>query len=130
MKLVLENYFKRFEHEYTFSVQERQYYLNQRCAKTGDELISDVALVKENNVPRMNWRKGKIVNVIRGRDNMVRGVELSIFEPKLNRAMRINRPLQLIVPFEINEPEDDIRVTRSRRNAAVNAEANIKVLSE
>ena len=130
MKLVLENYFKRFEHEYTFSVQERQYYLNQRCAKTGDELIGDVALVKENNVPRMNWRKGKIVNVIRGRDNMVRGVELSIFQPKLNRAMTINRPLQLIVPFEINEPEDDTRVTRSRRNAAVNAEANIKVISE
>ena len=78
----------------------------------------------------MNWRKGKIVNVIRGRDNMVRGVELSIFQPKLNRAMTINRPLQLIVPFEINEPEDDIRVTRSRRNAAVNAEANIKVISE
>ena len=130
MKLVLENYFKQFEHEYTFSLQERQYYLNQRCAKTGDELIGDVALVKENNVPRMNWRKGKIVNVIRGRDNMVRGVELSIFQPKLNRAMTINRPLQLIVPFEINEPEDDIRVTRSRRNAAVNAEANIKVISE
>ena len=61
---------------------------------------------------------------------MVRRVELSIFQAKLNRAMTINRPLQLIVPFEINEPEDDIRVTRSRRNAAVNAEANIKVISE
>ena len=78
----------------------------------------------------MNWRKGKIVNVIRGRDNMVRGVELSIFQAKLKRAMTIYRPLQLIVPFEINEPEDDTRFTRSRRNAAVNAEANIKVISE
>ena len=75
----------------------------------------------------MNWKKGMIVNVIRGRGNMVRGVELCIFQPKLNRTMTINRPLQLIVPFEINKPEDDIRVTCSRRNAAVNAEV-IKLL--
>ena len=59
---------------------------------------------------------------------MVRGVELCIFQPKLNRTMIINRPLQLHVPFEINETEDDIRVTHSRRNAAVNAEAKIKLL--
>ena len=74
----------------------------------------------------MNWKKGMIVKVIRGRGNMVRGVELCIFQPKLNRTMTINRPLQLIVPFEINKPEDDI--TRSRRNAAVNAEVIIKLL--
>ena len=74
----------------------------------------------------MNWKKGMIVKVIRGRGNMVRGVELCIFQPKLNRTMTINRPLQLIVPFEINKPENDI--TRSRRNAAVNAEVIIKLL--
>ena len=76
----------------------------------------------------MNWKKGMIVNVIRGRGNMVRRVELCIFQPKLNRTMTINRPLQLIVHFEINKPEDDIRVTRSRRNATVNAEVIIKLL--
>ena len=54
MRFVLENYFKRFEQEYTLSFQERQYYLNQRCAKTGDELIGEEVLVKENKVQRMN----------------------------------------------------------------------------
>ena len=61
-------------------------------------MIGDVVLVKKNNVPRMNWEKEKIVNVIRGRDNMVTGVELCIFQPKLIRTMTINRLLQLIVP--------------------------------
>ena len=81
----------------------------------------------------MNWNKGN-VNVIRGRDNMVRGVELCIFQSKLNYNYKIKqnndnyRPLQLIVPFEINEPEDHIRVTRSKRHAAVNAEAKVKLL--
>ena len=54
MKLVLGNYFKRFEHEYTLSLQERHYYIKQSYAKTGDELIGDIVLVKENNVPQMN----------------------------------------------------------------------------
>ena len=53
-KLVLDNYFKRFEHEYTLSLQERHYYITQSYAKTGDELIGDIVLVKENNVPQMN----------------------------------------------------------------------------
>ena len=126
IQLVLANYFKQFEHEYTLSSQERQCYLNQGFVKTGDKLICDLVLVKENNIPWMNWKKGMIVKVIRGRGNMVRGVELCIFQPKLNRTMTINRPLQLIVPFEINKPEDDI--THSRRNTAVNAEVIIKLL--
>ena len=57
MKLVLGNYFKRFEHEYTLSLQERHYYIKQSYAKTGDELIGDIVLVKENNVPQMNWKE-------------------------------------------------------------------------
>ena len=62
-------------------------------------MIGDVVLVKKNNVSRMNWKKENIVNVIRGRDNMVTGVELCIFQPKLIRTMTINRLLQLIVPL-------------------------------
>ena len=56
IKLVLENYFKQFEHEYSLSLQERQCYLNQRFVKTGDKLIGGLVLVKENNIP-WTWRK-------------------------------------------------------------------------
>ena len=41
---------------------------------------------------------------------MVRGVELCVFQPKLNRILTVNRPLQLIVPFEIKELEGDIEL--------------------
>ena len=51
----------------------------------------------------MKWRKVKVVNVIIGRDNLIRGVELKVFQPKLNRTVTINRPLQLIIPFESNK---------------------------
>ena len=42
----------------------------------------------------MRWRKGKVINVKRGRDNLIRGVELEEYQPNLNKTVRINRPLQ------------------------------------
>ena len=35
----------------------------------------------------MKRRKAKVVNVIRVRDNLIEGVELKIFQPKLNRTV-------------------------------------------
>ena len=56
----------------------------------------------------MRWRKGKVINVKRGRDNLIRGVELEEYQPNLNKTVRINRPLQYIVPFEIAEEKTNI----------------------
>ena len=56
----------------------------------------------------MRWRKGKVINVKRGRDNLIRGVELEEYQPNLNKTVRINRPLQYIVSFEIAEEKTNI----------------------
>ena len=77
----------------------------------------------------MSWRKTKVVNVIRGRDNLIRGVELKVFQPKLNSAVTINQPLQLIVPFEINKVVESAS-TRPRRVAAVNYDTKRKLTTE
>ena len=60
------------------------------------------------------------MNVIRGWDNLIRGVELKVFQPKLNRTATTNQPLKLIIPFEIKKTVDSIS-TRPRRVAAANA---------
>ena len=55
----------------------------------------------------MKWRKGKIIELIRGNDGKVRGVKLNVHQTKLKKTFVINRPLQLIVPFEIaHEPPE------------------------
>ena len=63
------------------------------------------------------------MNVTRGRDNHIRGVELKVFQPKLNRTVTINRSLQLIIPFEINKIVENVSI-RPRRVAAANADIN------
>ena len=45
--------------------------------------------------------KGKIIELIRGNDGKVRRVKLNVYQTKPRKTVVINRPLQLIVPFEI-----------------------------
>ena len=71
----------------------------------------------------------KDVNVKRGRDNHIRGVELKVFQPKLNRTVTINRPVQVIISFEINKTVESVSI-RSRREAAANADIKRKLTTE
>lgn len=72
----------------------------------------------------MKWPKGKIIELIKGNDGRVRGVKLNVYQKNLNKNIVINRPLQLIVPFEIadyesiktSEPAESIAVSRPRRS--------------
>ena len=93
MKLVLQKFFNRFEKEYILALKKRHIYDRKRYSNYDNDLINDVVLIKEDIAPRMKWRKAKVVDVIRGRDNLTIGVELKIFRPKLNRTVTINQPL-------------------------------------
>ena len=72
------------------ALKERHIYDKKRYSTYDNDLINDVVLIKEDITPRMKWRKAKVVSVIRGRDNLMRGVELKVFQSKLNRTFTIN----------------------------------------
>ena len=88
----------------------------------------------------MKWRKGKVMRLIRDFDNKVRGAELLVYRPNKNneKTSKIKRPLQLIVPLEIDslgnteqsrshciEPTSEYN--RPRREAAKNADMKRKL---
>ena len=135
MKFVLEHYFKRFEKEYTSALQEQHFYVNWRYGNYKRELRGDIVLIKKDILPRMRWRKGKVTNVIRGRNDLIRGVELEVYQPNMNKTVRINRPLQHIVPFEIAEEktstdtETDNEI-RPKRIAAANADLKRRLTTD
>ena len=73
----VKSYFiKRFEDEYITDSQEREYYNHKKFKNSEQLVIGDVVLVKGDNLPRMSWRKGRIINVIRGADKLIRGAEI------------------------------------------------------
>ena len=90
-------------------------------------------MIKEEKIIRLKWQKGKITRLIKGKDGLVRGVELAIYQKQWNKVNNIKRPVQLIVPMEITNTDDDIsnnkdvnkpakdEIRRSQREAAKNA---------
>ena len=103
------------------ALKEHHIYDKKRYSNYDNDLINYVVLIKEDITPRMKWRKAKIVNKIRGQDNLIRGVEIKMFQPKLNCTVIINRPLQLFFSFEINNTVESVS-TRRRIVSAVNAD--------
>ena len=103
------------------ALKEHHIYDKKRYSNYDNDLINDVVLIKEDITPRMKWRKAKIVNKIRGQDNLIRGVGIKMFQPKLNCTVIINRPLQLFFSFEINNTVESVS-TRPRIVSAVNAD--------
>ena len=56
----------------------------------------------------MNWKRGRVSSLFRGKDDHVSGVEIIMYQPNLKQTIKVKRPLQLIVPFEINDRNTDV----------------------
>ena len=81
----------------------------------------------------MKWRKGKIIELIRGNDDKVRGIKLNVYQTKLKKTVVINRPLHLIMPFEtVNEPPEPtetIALSKPRRDDAKTADTIRRIIT-
>ena len=64
IKLVLQNFFNRFEREYILVLKERCIYDKTRFSNYDNDLINDVVLIKGDITPRMKWIKAKVVKEI------------------------------------------------------------------
>ena len=131
---------KRFYNEYILALRERHQYDRQsHHPHLQNVSIGDIVLVKDVNLPRLRWKKGRITKLIKGNDGLVRGVSLDTVVSTTNKTQCINRPLQHIIPLQLKDiqqsnkniefidndnSEAAIRSNepRSRRVAAVNAD--------
>ena len=118
---------KHFEAECITALREKHIYNGPRFLQDNSVIVGDVVLIKEESIPKMKWSKGKTIELIRGNDGRVRGFKLNVYQTKLKKTVVINRPLQLIVPFEIaNEPQEPAEtkaLSKPRCDAAKTADA-------
>ena len=83
----------------------------------------------------MLWTKELVTKLIKGNDDLIRGAKLKVYQSSPNTCTNINRPLQLLVPFEVTQERtpDEKEITnrtvnsiekllRPRRAAAQNAD--------
>ena len=95
--------------------------------------IGEIVLIIDDEKNRGEWKKGRVLRHIRGRDRVVRGVGL------LHKGNQIQRPLQWICPLQIRSRhkgnKEELAETRAqgrtteRRRAAVEAGAKIRLIA-
>ena len=102
LQSVIEHYWKRFSKEYLLELHEHHLYTHKR---NYDEfcklLVGDVVLIKDDSMKRMEWKKGKVEELIYGDDKKVRGALLKVSQR--GKVSYIKRPLQRNVPLEVQK---------------------------
>ena len=150
---LLDHYWCRFSKEYLQELSEQQRYNQRKFKRDESFLTDDVVIIKdENYTPRNQWRQGRIINLVTGSDNLIRGASIEcVINGKISV---IQRPIQKLIPLEITERNTEVLpnvnnnfnenslneslpnvnehkdVQRPKRTAAANANAKIKLINE
>ncbi|XP_068247720.1 uncharacterized protein [Palaemon carinicauda] len=97
---------------------------NKKC----DLSKGDLVLIKEDNLPRLKWPLGVIVDVFKGRDGLVRSVRLK------TKKGEITRPIQRLYNLEVGRSEDLITTDAScedfDRDVCDNPQMPIHIVSD
>ena len=92
-------------------IRERQLYLLSHCVTGGNQIrvtkVSDVVLI-HGDCPRLNWKLGRIVELLQNEDDLCRGVVVRISG---NKSV-LRRSLQCLYPLKENT--GDLYVVKSR----------------
>ncbi|XP_070576115.1 uncharacterized protein [Ptychodera flava] len=95
-----ENVRKRWLNEYLHALQERY---SKRIEAKHQELPrkNSIVLLKDTTKNRANWRIGRIVDDIVGKDGVIRGYKI-----RTGSGYVVERPLQLVCDLEVSGTND------------------------
>ena len=99
--------------------------------------VGDVVVVRDDT-PRVSWKIGRVGELITDKDDQVRGATVKIVSKGMKRT-KLRRPIQALIPLEINDaenedaegvtpskkednPEETVETLTPRRKAAVAAD--------
>ncbi|CAG7727780.1 unnamed protein product [Allacma fusca] len=90
---MLQHFWKRWHREYLHTLQQRpKWATTTENVKTGT-----MVLIKDDRLPPMKWKLGRILETHPGKDGLVRVVTVKIEEGELKR------PIVQICPFPLPE---------------------------
>ena len=149
LRKVLKDFWKRFRTNYLNELRQTNLYRKVKSNNDNNITVDDVVLIKDDEpAPRTQWRIGRVLELVRGRDGQVRGARLKVLS-KAGKQSSVHRPVQRLIPFEIREKStvnsandvdaeedsendevpkgivvrDDVINARHRRKAAVEGQA-------
>ena len=106
VEFLINQYWKRFYNEYTLALRERMLY-DKTSRGIRDLILGDIVIIIDDKKKPTLWKKGRIIEFIKGRDLIVRGVKLQSTTPT-GRIIQISRPIQKVIPLEIAPVDNEI----------------------
>ena len=94
---VRDHFWNRWRCEYMTDL--REYHKRKYEGQLRTVIAGDVVIVYEENVKRGFWKIGKVEEVIRGRDCVVRGAKVRVITK--GKPVVINKPVQKLYPLEV-----------------------------
>ena len=95
METLILHFWNRWRSEYLTSLREYQKLQNTRKLSRIPEL-NHIVIINDDKLPRHQWRLGRIIELIKGRDGKIRAVKLLVGK---SRSV-IDRPINLVYPIE------------------------------
>ena len=96
--------------------------------------IGEIVLVVGEEKNRGEWKKGKLVQHIHGRDGVIRGAKLQHNNRLIERPLNLVCPLEIKSQTEVTTPRQSsarpVPEARNRRKAAVDGRAKITAILE
>ena len=116
--------------EYLRGLRERHHLKHK--GDNAHPAVGDVVIIKSDEKNRAQWKLGVVINLIIGRDGVVRGAKLRTPKSVIERPLQHLYPLELtcdmtMAPAALNPT---VPAFRPRRNAAVAARARIQELAQ
>ena len=104
LKLLLSHFWNRWQKEYlTELCQFHQYAVNDKSKQEESNVKEgDVVIVKEENTPRSTWRLGRVKELMKGRDDKVRGALVTV-AGKQKKLTELKRLIQHLILVECKE---------------------------
>ena len=109
VQYLTEQFWSRWKKEYLLNLNQRQKWISPRR----NVQVGDVVLLMDDDVPRMQWPKGIVVDAVLSDDGLVRRVKVRRATSKLDQDGRpettmsvVERPVQKIVVILAAEPNE------------------------
>ena len=92
VQYLAERFWRRWSREYIATIQQRQKWLKEQR----NLQVDDIVLVCDDTSPRNFWPLGRVVEVTKGRDNLVRSATVK------TRSSTLRRPVNKLCPLEVS----------------------------
>ena len=124
LRTLKEHFWLRWKEEYLLELRNSH---RQRTKRQKENYIKlgDIVVVDDEKIRvRVQWKLGRVVQLIEGKDGAVRGAVVRKLTDKGERCTEIRRPIQKLYPVEISDGnEEDLieeiyirRVNKGRTN--------------